>query len=232
MYQSVFWKTRKANSDGRSDWDVGWMDVRSRRKTRKARMSSAGSRIMKVDLKEPSWEEEGLYWKVRKKEVMTEPRRKKDGKVEWKTRSSARPEPRTRTEYDHLHYLHCSSHWVSPPLHLPMNEQFVKHHPHHPLPKEFQIRNLCNPFPHSDAGTVARWIATPCSAKYLWLQVRARFCGCTCGQNITIAPKTNYTMTTKSGRTWTWTWRSRRKGIISSKACEIQYQQVLRKHRL
>lgn len=79
---------------------------RSRRKT----LSSAGSRIMKVDLKEPSWEEEGLYCKVRKKEVMTEPRRKKDGKVEWKTRSSERPEPRTRTEYDHLHYLHCSSH--------------------------------------------------------------------------------------------------------------------------
>lgn len=42
--------------------------------------------MMKTDLKESSWKEEALFWKVRKKEVMTEPRGKKDGKVEeWKT---------------------------------------------------------------------------------------------------------------------------------------------------
>lgn len=59
LYQLYFEKSESEMMDvgiGRR------MDGRpSRRKTRKARMSSAGSRIMKVDLKEPSWEEEGLY---------------------------------------------------------------------------------------------------------------------------------------------------------------------------
>lgn len=126
--------------------------------------------VMKVDLKEPSWGEEGLYCKVRKKEVMTEPRRKKDGKVERKTRSSVRPEPPSLPSL-------LKSLSVSPIA--SSNERAICKAPStSPSSKRnfkfatFAIHSLTVmrvPTSKSASRTsaVARWIATPCSAKYL-----------------------------------------------------------------